>query len=208
MQAAIDQIANDFTQQGNNPGGISNEVLNTPGGGGGAYTGGAGGSALAFNPYTSPYIKPRQVFFTINTFTNLSREGVLAKAYLNDVEVENQYSTKGKITFSIEEQRLLNACTLKVVSGDLKAQRYFLVQARADNEGEVSIIEYDIATTEIGTTQVAPTPDVSGYPDTTMGGGRGGGGGGGQFDTQSLYGFNDYNNSRVFANAPDNMAQK
>lgn len=151
------------------------------GGGGGAAasvgTTGGGAGVLAFDPYTSPYIKSRRVFFTINTYTNLSKKGVLAKAFLNGVEVEDQSISKGRITFSLDEQRLLNPSTLTLVSGDLKPQKYFIIQARKDVENEVSIIEYDI----IGDTTPSP---LLGTPSPT---GRGLDGGtqdltGGQFD--------------------------
>jgi hypothetical protein len=151
------------------------------GGGGGAAasvgTTGGGAGVLAFDPYTSPYIKSRRVFFTINTYTNLSKKGVLAKAFLNGVEVEDQSISKGRITFSLDEQRLLNPSTLTLVSGDLKPQKYFIIQARKDVENEVSIIEYDI----IGDTTPSP---LLGTPSPT---GEGLAGGtqdltGGQFD--------------------------
>lgn len=170
-----------------------------PGGGGGAAasvgTTGGGAGVLAFDPYTSPYIKSRRVFFTINTYTNLSKKGVLAKAFLNGVEVEDQSISKGRITFSLDEQRLLNPSTLTLVSGDLKPQKYFIIQARKDVENEVSIIEYDI----IGDTTPSPllgtpsptgeglaggTQDLTGgqYDGSggnTIGGGASGFGGGG-----------------------------
>jgi hypothetical protein len=161
------------------------------GGGGGAAasvgTTGGGSGVLAFDPYTSPYITPRRVFFTINTYTNLSKKGVLAKAFLNGVEIEDQSISKGRITFSLDEQRLLNPSTLTLVSGDLKPQKYFIIQARKDVENEVSIIEYD----NIGGT---PSPtgrgleggaqdltggQFDGSGGNTIGGGASGFGGGG-----------------------------
>lgn len=166
------------------------EIDNLPFGGGGGSTGGGGGNILAFNPYTSPYITPRRVFFTINTYTNLSKKGVLAKAYLNGVEVEDQSISNGRITFSLEEQRLLNPSTLTLVSGDLKPQKYFIIQSRKDVENEVSIIEYD-TTTDIPTVENAPVPTGIGFVggdfnilDVGVAGGFGGGssgGGGGGF---------------------------
>lgn len=143
------------------------------GGGGGGNTGGApGGSNIAFDPYTSPYLDQRRVFFTINTFSSLSRNGVLAKAFLNGVEIEDQTSAKGRITFSLSEQRLLNPSTLKLVSGDLKPLKYFIIQSRKDAQNEVSIIEFD-------TVEQPDTTDTNAGIGTDGGAVRTGGGGGG-----------------------------
>jgi len=153
------------------------------GGGGGGGNPSTGGSVLAFDPYTSPYIKPRRIFFTINTYTNLSRTDIVAKAYLNGVEIEDQTNSKGRVTFSLDEQRLLNPSTLTLVSGDLKPQKYFLIQSRKDIENEVSIIEYDNIEDAIPVerTPVLGAGSGGGFVDTRGGqyDGSGGGGGGG-----------------------------
>jgi hypothetical protein len=183
-QRTVEELANDFTQQANNPGGISNEILGSTGGGGG---GGGYTPPYAIDPYTSPYIKPRVVVFTINTYTSLSRKGVLARAFLDGIEVEDQTVNKGKITFTINEQRLLNPSALTIVSGDLKADKYFLIQSRKDFQNEVSVIEYSTKE-DLSTSPVSPigTPIYSGVGGggtvDTRGGefdGSGGGSGGG-----------------------------
>lgn len=178
-QATVDNLMMDFTEQANNPNGIPFSSLNNPGGAGSTATPG-GGSVLAFDPYTSPYLQPRRVFFTINTFTNLSKKGVLAKAFLDGVEIEGQSNSNGRVTFSLEEARLLNPSRLTLQSGDLKPQKYFLIQSRKDFQNEVSIIEYnDVAepqNTPIQSTPPAPTPPID------LGGGGGGFGGGGGRD--------------------------
>jgi hypothetical protein len=140
-QRTIEELANDFTSTGGNS--FDTTSFAQPGGGGGGGGRAPGGDILAFDPYTSPYIKSRRIFFTINTYTNLSRTDIIAKAYLNGVEIEDQTNSKGRVTFSLDEQRLLNPSTLTLVSGDLKPQKYFLIQSRKDIENEVSIIEYD-----------------------------------------------------------------
>ena len=174
-QRTVEELANDFTQQANNPGGISNEILGSTGGGGG---GNSYAPPYSIDPYTSPYIRPRVVVFTINTYASLSRNGVLAKAFLDGVEVEDQTISKGRITFTINEQRLLNPSTLTVVSGDLKAQKYFLIQSRKDAQNEVSIIEFD--NTESLPPSIAPAiPVVIETPVYGGGGGGGFSGGGG-----------------------------
>jgi hypothetical protein len=191
-QRTIEELANDFTYSGTNPGGISDSILTSNGGGGGGRA--PGGDILAFDPYTSPYITPRRIFFTINTYTNLSRTDVLAKAYLNGIEIEDQSNSKGRITFSLPEQRFLDPSVLTLVSGDLKPQKYFIIQSRRDVENEVSIIEYDI-TTDIPTVENAPVLTGIGFGGgdfntrggefagnegvVTGGGGSGFGGGGG-----------------------------
>lgn len=151
------------------------------GGGGGGGNPSTGGSVLAFDPYTSPYIKPRRIFFTINTYTNLSRTDIVAKAYLNGVEIEDQTNSKGRVTFSLDEQRLLNPSTLTLVSGDLKPQKYFLIQSRKDIENEVSIIEYDNIEDPIPVERIPSLGalDGGGFVDTRGGQYDGSGGGGG-----------------------------
>jgi hypothetical protein len=174
-QRTVEELANDFTQQANNPGGISNEILGSTGGGGG---GNSYAPPYSIDPYTSPYIRPRVVVFTINTYASLSRNGVLAKAFLDGVEVEDQTISKGRITFTINEQRLLNPSRLTVVSGDLKPQKYFLIQSRKDGENQVSVIEYD--NTEVSPVEATPAiPVVIETPVYSGGGGAGGFGGGG-----------------------------
>ena len=195
-QRTVEELANDFTQQANNPGGISNEILGSTGGGGG---GNSYAPPYSIDPYTSPYIRPRVVVFTINTYASLSRNGVLAKAFLDGVEVEDQTISKGRITFTINEQRLLNPSTLTVVSGDLKAQKYFLIQSRKDAQNEVSIIEFD--NTESLPPSIAPAIPV--VIETPVYSGGGGGGystyiGPGLNGTNSGYNGYDMSNAGTF----------
>jgi hypothetical protein len=174
-QQTVEELANDYTSIGINPGGIGDSVLTSAGGGGG------GGSAYvppySIDPYTSPYIQPRVIVFTINTYASLSRNGVLAKAFLDGVEVEDQTISKGKITFTMNEQRLLNPSRLTIVSGDLKAEKYFLIQSRKDSLNEVSVIEFN----NMEEYKETLPPDTNLIIDTPpfMGGGGSGGGGGG-----------------------------
>jgi len=182
-QRTIEELANDFTSTGANSFDTTSFAQGGGGGGGNTYV-----PPYSIDPYTSPYIQPRVVVFTINTYASLSRNGVLAKAFLDGVEVDGQTISKGRITFTMNEQRLLNPSTLTIVSGDLKAQKYFLIQCRKDNENEVSIIEYD--TTEVSPVNASPaipvvieTPSFGGGGAIdTRGGqfdGSGGGSGGG-----------------------------
>lgn len=169
-ERTLEELADDRSGVGVNPGGIDNSILAAAGGSGAS----GGGSVLAFDPYTSPYITPRRVFFTINTYTNLSRTDIIAKAYLDGIEIEEQSNSKGRIVFSLNEQRLLNPSVLTLVSGDLKPQKYFIIQARKDVENQVSVIEID--------STPDPTPVQIGVPT-----GEGFGGGtvdttGGQYD--------------------------
>jgi hypothetical protein len=184
---SIEELASNF----NSPGADSFDTNSfaQPGGGGSGGGSGGGGTSLAFDPYTSPYVTPRRIFFTINTYTNLSRTDVLAKAYLNGVEIEDQSNSKGRITFSLPEQRFLDPSTLTLVSGDLKPQKYFIIQARKNVENEVSIIEYDNITNV--NPDVIETPAFSGGGTQDIRGGQfdgsggaassGGGGGAGGF---------------------------
>jgi hypothetical protein len=179
-EKTIEQLANDFTAQNANLGGATDSMLASGGGGGGGNT---YVPPYAIDPYTSPYITPRVVVFTINTYASLSRNGVLAKAFLDGVEVEDQTISKGRITFTINEQRLLNPSRLTVVSGDLKPQKYFLIQSRKDGENQVSVIEYD--NTELSPVAATPaipvvieTPSFGGGFTDTRGGQYDGSGGG------------------------------
>jgi hypothetical protein len=180
---SIEELASNFNLPGADS--FDTNSFAQPGGGGSGAGSGGGGTSLAFDPYTSPYVTPRRIFFTINTYTNLSRTDVLAKAYLNGIEIEDQSNSKGRITFSLPEQRFLDPSTLTLVSGDLKPQKYFIIQARKNVENEVSVIEYD------NTTNVNPdvieTPAFSGGGTQDIRGGQfdgsgvvtsGGGGGG------------------------------
>ena len=171
---SIEELASNF-----NPPGADSFDTNSfaqPGGGGSGGGSGGGGTSLAFDPYTSPYVTPRRIFFTINTYTNLSRTDVLAKAYLNGVEIEDQSNSKGRITFSLPEQRFLDPSTLTLVSGDLKPQKYFIIQARKNVENEVSIIEYDNITNV--NPEVIETPAFSGGGTQDIRGGQFDGSGG------------------------------
>jgi hypothetical protein len=171
---SIEELASNF----NSPGADSFDTNSfaQPGGGGSGGGSGGGGTSLAFDPYTSPYVTPRRIFFTINTYTNLSRTDVLAKAYLNGVEIEDQSNSKGRITFSLPEQRFLDPSTLTLVSGDLKPQKYFIIQARKNVENEVSIIEYDNITNV--NPDVIETPAFSGGGTQDIRGGQFDGSGG------------------------------
>lgn len=176
-EKTVEQLANDFTSTGGNS--FDTTSFAQPGGGGGG--GGTYVPPYSIDPYTSPYIQPRVVVFTINTYASLSRNGVLAKAFLDGVEVEDQTISKGKITFTMNEQRLLNPSRLTIVSGDLKAQKYFLIQSRKDSQNEVSVIEFN----NMEEYKETLPPDTNLIIDTPpfIGGGGGvsgfGGGGGG-----------------------------
>ena len=181
-QRTLVELANDFTSTGANSFDTTS-FAQGGGGGGGSYV-----PPYSIDPYTSPYIQPRVVVFTINTYASLSRNGVLAKAFLDGVEVEDQTISKGKITFTMNEQRLLNPSRLTIVSGDLKAQKYFLIQSRKDSQNEVSVIEFNNMeeykeTLPPDTNLIIVNPPVNrgggGFVDTSGGQFDGSGGGGG-----------------------------
>ena len=181
-QRTLEELANDFTSTGANSFDTTS-FAQGGGGGGGSYV-----PPYSIDPYTSPYIQPRVVVFTINTYASLSRNGILAKAFLDGVEVEDQTISKGKITFTMNEQRLLNPSRLTIVSGDLKAQKYFLIQSRKDSQNEVSVIEFNNMeeykeTLPPDTNLIIDNPPVNrgggGFVDTSGGQFDGSGGGGG-----------------------------
>jgi hypothetical protein len=185
-ERTIEELASDFTSTGANS--FDTNSFAQPGGGGGGGGRNEYVPPYAIDPYTSPYIRPRVVVFTINTYASLSRKGVLAKAFLDGLEVEDQTISKGRITFTINEQRLLNPSTLTIVSGDLKAEKYFLIQCRKDAENEVSIIEY--SNTE--ESPVAATPAIPVVIETPAFGGGAVDVRGGQFDGSGGSGGGSY----------------
>ena len=205
-EKTIEELAAGSSGLGRNSDSIADSTLNPQGGGGG------GGTSLAFDPYTSPYVTPRRIFFTINTYTNLSRTDVLAKAYLNGIEIEDQSNSKGRITFSLPEQRFLDPSTLTLVSGDLKPQKYFIIQARKNVENEVSIIEYDNITNV--NPDVIETPAFNGGGTQDIRGGQfdgsggaassGGGGGGGGF-TEVERGDGRIGRDRIFEGSVESI---
>lgn len=140
-----------------------------------------GGAASAGSSYVGSYSNTqRKVFFTINTYTDKSNQAVLAKAYLNGVEIPDQSNSNGKVIFTLSEQQLLNVSTITLVSGELKPINRFQVQARKNSSNDVDVIIFndnesdEIVTPPIPTTPTPPTP-----PSTPSGGTGGGGGGGG-----------------------------
>lgn len=200
-EKTIEELAAGSSGLGRNSDSIADSTLNPQGGGGG------GGTSLAFDPYTSPYVTPRRIFFTINTYTNLSRTDVLAKAYLNGIEIEDQSNSKGRITFSLPEQRFLDPSTLTLVSGDLKPQKYFIIQARKNVENEVSIIEYDNITNV--NPDVIETPAFSGGGTQDIRGGQfdgsGGGGGGAGGFTEVERGDGRIGRDRIFEGSVESI---
>lgn len=134
-----------------------------------------GGAASAGSSYVGSYSNTqRKVFFTINTYTDKSNQAVLAKAYLNGVEIPDQSNSNGKVIFTISEQQLLNVSTITLVSGELRPINKFQVQARKNSSNDVNVIIFnDNESDEI--TPPPPTPPET--PATPSGGGGGGGGG-------------------------------
>jgi hypothetical protein len=141
-----------------------------------------GGAASAGSSYVGSYSNTqRKVFFTINTYTDKSNQAVLAKAYLNGVEIPDQGNSNGKVIFTLSEQQLLNVSTITLVSGELKPINRFQVQARKNSSNDVDVIIFndnesdEIVTPPIPTTP--STPSTPATPSTPSGGGGGGGGG-------------------------------
>jgi hypothetical protein len=137
-----------------------------------------GGAASAGSSYVGSYSNTqRQVFFTINTYTDKSNQPVSAKAYLNGIEIEGQTTSKGKVTFTLSEQQILNQSTITLISGDLKPINRFQVQARKNAFNDVNIVIFNDNEEDTITPPVTPPEDPSPNPSTGGGGGSGGGGG-------------------------------
>jgi hypothetical protein len=142
-----------------------------------------GGAASAGSSYVGSYSNTqRQVFFTINTYTDKSNQPVEAKAYLNGVEIEGQSTSKGRVIFTLSEQQILNQSTITLISGDLKPINRFQVQARKNAFNDVNIVVFNDNEEDTITPPVIPTAEPTPTPPT---GGGGGGGGAGVIFNQS-----------------------
>ena len=135
-----------------------------------------GGAASAGSSYVGSYSNTqRQVFFTINTYTDKSNQPVEAKAYLNGVEIEGQSTSKGRVIFTLSEQQILNQSTITLISGDLRPINRFQVQARKNAFNDVNIVVFNDNEEDTITPPIIPPAEPS--PTPTTGGGGGGGGG-------------------------------
>jgi hypothetical protein len=142
-----------------------------------------GGAASAGSSYVGSYSNTqRQVFFTINTYTDKSNQPVEAKAYLNGVEIEGQSTSKGRVIFTLSEQQILNQSTITLISGDLKPINRFQVQARKNAFNDVNIVVFNDNEEDTITPPIIPPAEPTPTPPT---GGGGGGGGAGVIFNQS-----------------------
>ena len=142
-----------------------------------------GGAASAGSSYVGSYSNTqRQVFFTINTYTDKSNQPVSAKAYLNGVEIDGQNTTNGRVVFTLSEQQILNQSTITLISGDLRPINRFQVQARKNAFNDVNIVVFNDNEEDTITPPVIPPAEPSPTPPT---GGGGGGGGAGVIYNQS-----------------------
>jgi hypothetical protein len=152
-----------------------------------------GGAASAGSSYVGSYSNTqRQVFFTINTYTDKSNQPVSAKAYLNGVEIDGQTTTKGRVIFTLSEQQILNQSTITLISGDLKPINRFQVQARKNAFNDVNIVVFNDNEENTITPPVIPPPDPIPTPST-----GGGGGGGGVIYNQSNNPYIDAANQQL-----------
>lgn len=152
-----------------------------------------GGAASAGSSYVGSYSNTqRQVFFTINTYTDKSNQPVSAKAYLNGVEIEGQSTSNGRVIFTLTEQQILNQSTITLVSGDLKPINRFQVQARKNAFNDVNIVVFNDNEENTITTPVVTPPEPIATPST-----GGGGGGGGVIFNQSNNPYIDAMNQQL-----------
>ena len=152
-----------------------------------------GGAASAASSYVGSYSNTqRQVFFTINTYTDKSNQPVSAKAYLNGLEIEGQSISKGRVTFTLTEQQILNQSTITLISGDLKPINRFQVQARKNAFNDVNIVVFNDNEEDTISTPVVTPPDPIPTPST-----GGGGGGGGVIFNQSNNPYIDAMNQQL-----------
>lgn len=162
-----------------------------------------GGAASAGSSYVGSYSNsPRLVFFTINTYTDKSNKPVLAKAYLNGIEIADQTNSNGRVAFTINEQLILNPSTLTLVSGELKPINRFQIQARKTSTNDVDIIifndnEEDTIVVPVTTPPTTETPVIP--PPSGGGGGAGGGGASAVLFNQSGNPYIDAINQQIAA---------
>ena len=165
-----------------------------------------GGAASAGSSYVGSYSNsPRLVFFTINTYTDKSNQPVLAKAYLNGIEIADQTNSNGRVAFTINEQLILNPSTITLVSGELKPINRFQVQARKNSSNDVDVIIFndnesdEIVTPPIPIPPTPPTPTPPTPPSTPSGGTGGGGGANSVLYNQSGNPYIDAINQQIAA---------
>lgn len=97
----------------------------------------------AGNDNYTPVSAAREVNITFNTFLEEGGNSVQAKVLVNDVEWADSSSQNGKINIKFFEYQILNPTKISFIGTNVKAKKTFIIQAKANQENEVTIKEAD-----------------------------------------------------------------
>lgn len=133
----------------------------------------------AGNDNYTPVSAAREVNITFNTFLEEGGNSVQAKVLVNDSEWADSSSQNGKVNIKFFEYQILNPTKISFIGTNVKAKKTFIIQAKANQENEVSIKEADqFGNILDGYISTPYTPPVETNPINTpinIGGGGGGG---------------------------------
>lgn len=97
----------------------------------------------AGNDNYTPVSAAREVNITFNTFLEEGGNSVQAKVLVNDAEWADSSSQNGKINIKFFEYQILNPTKISFIGTNVKAKKSFIIQAKANQENEVTIKEAD-----------------------------------------------------------------
>lgn len=97
----------------------------------------------AGNDNYTPVSAAREVNITFNTFLEEGGNSVQAKVLVNDAEWADSSSQNGKINIKFFEYQILNPTKISFIGTNVKAKKTFIIQAKANQENEVTIKEAD-----------------------------------------------------------------
>jgi hypothetical protein len=128
---------------------------------------------------------------------NLPSQNIISKATF-DTKLDASFDEVVNVLQKLESSTIVDTSSPIIKTAVVKKLIQTDVELELDKKIKKEIQEPDVI---IITPKEEPPYNPPSY-------GGGGGGGGGQFDTQSLYENNGYNDNRVFANRDNNMAQR
>ena len=97
----------------------------------------------AGNDNYTPVSAAREVNITFNTFLEEGGNSVQAKVLVNDVEWADSSSQNGKITLKFFDYQILNPTKISFIGTNVKSKKSFIIQAKVNQENEVTIKEAD-----------------------------------------------------------------
>lgn len=128
----------------------------------------------AGNDNYTPVSAAREVNITFNTFLEEGGNSVQAKVLVNDSEWADSSSQNGKVNIKFFEYQILNPTKISFIGTNVKAKKTFIIQAKANQENEVTIKEADqFGNILDGYISTPYTPPVETNPISIRGGGGG-----------------------------------